>query len=98
MDKNELTTLILMEFENKISKELKNNPKGIKEFLQNNIDQTLLGDLINEFCEKNPGNFDVLNPLTISKDANETITSLEYKKIINNAGLAYQCDELTKLL
>jgi hypothetical protein len=98
MDKNKLTTLTLMEFEKEAPEEIKGKPEKIKEFLQNNIDQALLEDLINEFCKNNPNDFAVLNPLTVSKNVDESITALTYKKIINQAGLSYRCNELIEQL
>jgi hypothetical protein len=98
MDKNKLAALALMEFEKKAPEEIKNYPEKLKEFLQNYIDRTLLDDLINEFCEKNPNDSYVLNPLTVSKNAGESIIALEYKKIINRAGLSYRADELIEQL
>ena len=68
-----------------------------------NINEPLVDKLVAEFCEKNPQEFAVLNPFSISdeelKDIKENIKRaiadgiierLKYEQVVNHAGLTYQ--------
>ncbi|GHV94871.1 hypothetical protein AGMMS50293_11910 [Spirochaetia bacterium] len=98
MDKNKLTEFVMNEFREKAPAEFSQDPVKLKTFIYTNIDHELLNKLIDEFCEKNPDDFAVLNPLGVSPDNQDTLSSLKYKKIINNAGLSYQAESLMDTL
>jgi hypothetical protein len=85
--------------------------RALHECTATNINEPLLDTLVNEFCQNNPEEFAVLNVLSVSdaqlkeitgksdaEIAAGTIERITYAKIINNAGLAYQEDILSKLL
>ena len=76
-----------------------------------NINEPLVDKLVAEFCEKNPEEFAVLNPFSVSdeelKDIKENIKRanadgiverLEYEQAVNNAGLAYQHEKMAEYI
>jgi hypothetical protein len=111
MEREKLKKFAFNEFRKKVPQEIANDEKKWQEFILKNINETLLDKLVDEFCQKNPEEFAVLNPLGFSDEKLKEITEnidaasaagmleeIKYKKIINNAGLAYQGEVLLSLL
>ncbi|WP_148257671.1 hypothetical protein [Leadbettera azotonutricia] len=108
MDREKLKKFALDEFKKQAPKEIARDEKSLHEFTLKNINEPLLDKLVDEYCQKNPEEFAVLNVFGVSDeklkeitektDVASTIERIEYKKIVNNAGLAYQGDILIELL
>jgi uncharacterized protein YerC len=109
MEREKLKKIALDEFTEKVPQEIAKNEKKLHEFISKNINEPLLDKLVDEFCKQNPEEFAVLNPLCIISgeelkeiaekiDVASMVEIIQYEKIINNAGLAYQADILSKSL
>ncbi|MFP3041414.1 hypothetical protein LQZ19_06285 [Treponema primitia] len=108
MERETLKKFALDEFKKQAPEEIAKDEKRLHEFILKSINEPLLDKLVDEYCQKNPEEFAVLNVLSISDEKLKEITEktntagalerIKYIKIINNAGLAYQGDVLTKLL
>ena len=109
MEREKLKKFVLDEFKKEAQQKIAAGEKGADEFISENIDGLLLDRLIDEFCAKNPADWEVLNVFRLSDEqANEIkrdpekaiasgiINRLKYEQIINNAGLAYKKSELDK--
>jgi hypothetical protein len=93
MDKEKLKRFALDEFRKKVPRETAADETKLDEFIVKNIDVPLFDKLLEEFCAKNPDDFEVLNTFDfndVEQNAKETLESIKYKQIINHAGLAYK--------
>jgi hypothetical protein len=103
MEREKLKKFVFDEFKKEAPWEIAADEEKFREFILKNIDEALLDRLVDEFCAKNPKEFEVLNVFMLSDEqideikknpgkaiADGTIDRIKYEKIINHAGLAYQ--------
>ena len=101
MDTIELKELVIEELSKEIPTGKIRDRAKLRELVLANMNETLVDKLVAEFCEKNPEAHAVLNPFDFSdpkQNAAETAESIQYKILVNNAGLAYRKKELGKTI
>jgi NADP-dependent 3-hydroxy acid dehydrogenase YdfG len=105
MEKEKLRQFAIAEFLKEAPQEIAMDEEKSRNFIAQNINEPLLDKLLDEFCEKNPEEFAVLNPFSLSDEENikrvipdGIIERLKYEQVVNNAGLAYQTDKMAEYI
>jgi hypothetical protein len=109
MEKERLKKFAFDEFKKQAPPEIAKDEKSLHEFILKDLDEPLLDKLLDEFCQKNPEEFAVLNTFSISDEKLKEITNniaaaiadgmfekIKYEQIINHAALEYQKDVMVK--
>jgi hypothetical protein len=99
MDAVELKELLIKEFSKELPAAKVQDWAALRELVLANMNEPLADKLIAEFCKKNPEPRAVLNPFGFNgteQSATETEESINYKILVNNAGLAYRKKEIEK--
>jgi hypothetical protein len=112
MDKEKLTVFAIAEFQktmpaDEIPQEIAGDEKKISEFILSNVNGPLLDKVVDEFCQKNPEPFAVLNVFSVSDEklkeikeniaaaiADGTVERIKYEQVVNHAGLEYKKKEI----
>ena len=97
MNTTELKEFLIEEFGKEIPSDKIRDGKTLRELVLADMDEPLADILLAEFCEKNPGNMAVINPLEYDP-ATETAKSAKYKMMINHAALAYLKKEVDSMI
>ena len=101
MDTIELKELVIEELSKTIPAGKIQDSAKLRELVLANMNEALVDKLVAEFCEMNPEAHAVLNPFDFTdpkQNASETAESIQYKMIVNNAGLAYRRKEIGKTI
>ena len=101
MDKIELKELMIAELSKEIPEDEIRDGESLRELVLANMNEPLVDKLIDEFCKMNPEAGAVLNPFDFNdpiQNAAETAESIEYKMLMNKAGLAYRTKEIEKTI
>jgi hypothetical protein len=99
MNPIELKELMIEELIKEIPTDRNQDRAALRELALTNMNEPLVDKLVAKFCKKNPDALAVLKPFDTSdleQNGTETVESIRYRRLVNNAGLAYCKNELEK--